>query len=160
LNGKIRSAPFDSILCDYSVAFETQFIYSSHPVVDKFNYISEGCSISDFCSRVSFNNCISSLTSCESAYSFWLLVSSHLVSSHLISFSSSSKVQFFELFHSKYQHLLNSNPSIRAQIHKTRFLAMRQTKSHKILVHNFASGSNCRLSYSAENLPDSQAIGF
>jgi hypothetical protein len=37
---------------------------------------------------------------------------------------------------------------------------MRQTKSYRILVHDLVSGSNPRLSYSAENLPDSQAFGL
>jgi hypothetical protein len=35
---------------------------------------------------------------------------------------------------------------------------MRQTKSHKILVHDLVSGLNRSSSYSAENLPDSQAF--
>jgi hypothetical protein len=37
---------------------------------------------------------------------------------------------------------------------------MCQTKSHKLLVHDLVSGLNPRLSYSAENLPDSQAFGL
>jgi hypothetical protein len=101
LNGKIRSAP----LCDYSVSFwDTIHLFEPSrarlrlAVVDKFSCIPEGRSISDFCSSAWSNNCISSLTSCESAYSFWALASSH---------SPPQKIQLFELFHSKYQQLLN-----------------------------------------------------
>jgi hypothetical protein len=37
---------------------------------------------------------------------------------------------------------------------------MRQTKSYKIVVYDLISGLNPRLSYSAENLPDSQVFGL
>jgi hypothetical protein len=37
---------------------------------------------------------------------------------------------------------------------------MRQTKSYKILVRDLVSELNLRLSYSAKNLPDSQAFGL
>jgi hypothetical protein len=98
LNGKIRSAPFDSILCDYSFAFwDTIYLFEPSgarlrpTVIDKFSRIPDVGSISDFCSSAFSNNCISSLTSCKSAYSFWVLALSH---------SPPQKVQLFELFHS------------------------------------------------------------
>jgi hypothetical protein len=105
LNGKIRSVPFDSILCDYSVAFwdgihlfEPSGARLRAAAVDKFSYIPKGRSISDFCSSALSNNYISSLTSCESGYSFWVLASSH---------SPPQKVQLFEFFHNTHPQLLN-----------------------------------------------------
>jgi hypothetical protein len=100
-----KYVPFDSILCDYSVAFwDTVHLFEPSrarlrpSAVDTFSYIPEGRSIFDFCSSVLSNNCISSLTSCESAYSFWILASSH---------SPPQKVRHFELFRSKYQQVLH-----------------------------------------------------